>query len=172
MSLTAIKEFEAKVFQSQNLASELNGLKKEDFANRAVELAHGMNLEFNTAEVNEYLAPRQQLMQLMKKHINELESIVSMDDKIEKVLELAKSEVDSTLTKEQVKEMLPVAIALNSTAFEEGELSEDELESVTGGWSSPRWLRDTGRFVGELVTEPVGTTLEVAQSAGIDTSGS
>jgi len=142
MSVTAIKEFEAKVFQSQNLASQLNGLKKEDFANRAVELAQGMNLEFNTAEVNEYLAPRQQLMGVIKKHFNEIESIDSNDGKIDKVLELAKSEVDSALSKEQVKEMLPVAIALNSTAFEEGELSEDELEAVAGGgWfsSATRW---------------------------------
>lgn len=53
-----------------------------------------------------------------------------MDSKSEKVLELAKIEVDSTFTKEQVAEMLAVAIALNSTVFEEGELSEDELEAV------------------------------------------
>ncbi|HLO48312.1 MAG TPA: hypothetical protein VK211_07825 [Kamptonema sp.] len=166
MSVTAIKQFEAKVFQSQQLSSELNGLSKDDFANRAVELAHSMNLEFNTAEVNEYLAPRQQLMGVMKKHFNEIQSIDSTDDKIEKVLELAKSEVDSTLTKEQVKEMLPVAIALNSTAFEEGELSEDELEAVAGGG----WLNSASRWVGKA-TEDAGNALGLTSTPQTGESG-
>lgn len=53
-----------------------------------------------------------------------------MDSKSEKALELAKSEVDTTFTQEQVAEMLVVAIAQSQIVFEEGEFSEDELEAV------------------------------------------